>query len=57
MNLTSINLTLYQSLNQSHEKVLVLTKQLQALQVQKKDKKPATEKPETDNKTKEAKLR
>ena len=31
VNLTSIHVTLYQSLNQAQEKILVLPKQLQAL--------------------------
>ena len=51
MNLTSINLTLYQSLTQAQEAILVLYKQLQALQAQKNAKRPATEKPVTDKKT------
>ena len=41
-NLTRINLTLSQSLTQAQEKSLVLSKQLQALQVHTKTKKPAT---------------
>ena len=41
-NLTIINLTLYQSLTRSQEKILLLSKKLHALQLQKKRKKPAT---------------
>ena len=40
--LTNINLTLSQSLTQAQETILVLSKQLQALQVQTKTKTPAT---------------
>ena len=49
-NLTSINLTLSQSLTQSQETMLVLSKQLQALQAQTNSKNLATEKPATDKK-------
>ena len=49
-NLKNINLTLYQSLTQAQEIILVLYKQLQALQTKTNSKKPATEKPATDNK-------
>ena len=48
-NITSINLTLTQSLTKVQETILVISKQLKALQAQKNTKKPATEKPETDN--------
>ena len=41
-NLTIINLTLSQILTEAQEKKLVLSKQLQALQVHTKTKKPAT---------------
>ena len=56
-NLTNINLTLSQSRNQSQETILVISKQLQALQVQKNSKKPENKKPETEKKTKEYKLK
>ena len=49
-NLTSINLTLSQSLTQAQEKILVLFKQLQALQVHTKTKKPATKRTLLDKK-------
>ena len=49
-NLTSINLTLSQSLTQSQETMLVLSKQLQALHAQTNSKNLATEKPATDKK-------
>ena len=49
-NLTSINLTLSQSINQAQETILVLSKQLQELQAQTNSKKLATEKPATDKK-------
>ena len=42
VNLTSINITLSQSLTQAQEKMLMISKQLQALQVQTKTKTPAT---------------
>ena len=54
-NLTSINLTLSQSLTQVQEIILVLSKQLQALQVQTKAKTPNTNKIALDKKTKDAK--
>ena len=57
VNLTSISLTLSQSLTQEQEKILVLSKQLQALQVQTKAKTPATKRTSLDKKTKEAKLK
>ena len=41
-NLISINLTLSRSLTQAQEKILVISKQLQALQVQTKTNTPAT---------------
>ena len=47
--------TLSQSLNQAQETILVLSKQLQALQVQTKAKTPTIKKTELDKKTKEAK--
>ena len=55
VKLTSINLTLYQSLTQAQEKTLVLSKQLQALQVHTKTKKPATKRTALDQRTKDAK--
>ena len=42
VKLTSINLALFQSLTQAQEKFLVLSKQLQALQVYTKAKTPST---------------
>ena len=54
-NLTIINLALSQSLTKSQETILVIPKQLQALQVQTKAKKPNTNKIALDKKTKEAK--
>ena len=56
-NLTSINLTLSQSLTQSQETILVISNQLQALQTQAKSKTPTTEIPLLENNTKEAKLK
>ena len=53
--ITSINLTLSKRLNQAYETILVLSTQLQALQVQTKTKTPATKKTALDNKTKDAK--
>ena len=44
-NLTSINVTLYQSLTQAHAIMLVLSKQLQSLQTQEKSKTQTTERP------------
>ena len=55
-NLTNINLTLSQSLTQAQETVLVLSKQLQALQVRTK-KTPATNRTALYQKTKDAKLK
>ena len=49
-NLSRINLTLSQSHNQSQEENFVLSNQLQILQTQMNSKKPATEKPSTENK-------
>ena len=54
-NLTSINLTLSQSLTQAQETILVLSKQLQALHVHTKTKTPATKRTALDQKTKDAK--
>ena len=51
-NLTSINLTLYQSLTKSKETIMVLSKQLQALQTQAKVKTPTSEIPVLDKNTK-----
>ena len=50
-NLTSINLTLYQSLTQPKETILVLSKQLHALQVHTKTKTPSTKRTALDKKT------
>ena len=47
-NITSINLTLYQSLTKSQETILVTSEQLQDLQAQSKEKKPKTKKPSMD---------
>ena len=55
VNLTIINLTLSQILTQAQETILVLSKKLQALQVQKKTKTPATNRTSLDKKTKDAK--
>ena len=55
VNLNSINLTLLQSLNQAQEEILVLSKQLQALQVHTKAKTPSTKRTALDQKTKDAK--
>ena len=55
--LTSINLTLSQSLTQAQETVLVHSKQLESLQVHTKAKTPATKIKGLDNKTKESKLK
>ena len=52
-NLTNINLTLSQCLNQAQETILVIKKQPQALHAQSKAKKPATEKPVLDKKTRD----
>ena len=54
INLNSVNLTLSQNLTQSQETILVLSKQLPALQVQTKTKKPATKRTALDQKTKHA---
>ena len=54
-NLTSINLTLSQILTQAQETILVLSKQLQALQVHTKSKKPSTKRTALDQKTKDSK--
>ena len=54
-NLTSINLTLSQSLTQEQETILVNSKQLQELQVQTKAKTPATKRTSLDKKKKDAK--
>ena len=51
-NLTSTNLTLSQSLNQSQEKILVLSKKLQALQDHTKTKTPSTKRTALYPKTK-----
>ena len=56
-NLKSINLKLSQSLTQAQEPVLVLSKQLQELQAHTNAKKPATEKPATDTKTRDNKYK
>ena len=55
VNLISINLILSQSLTQSQETTLVISKQLQALQVHTKSKTPATNRKSLDQKTKNAK--
>ena len=49
-NLASINLTLSQSLTQAQETILVLSNQLQALQVQTKINTPATKRISLDKK-------
>ena len=49
-NLTSINLTLYQSLTQSQETIFVFSEQIQALQVHTKTKTSATTRTALDNK-------
>ena len=56
-NLVSINLTLSQSLTQAQDKMLVIYKQLQELQVHTKTKTPATKIIALDQKTKDAKLK
>ena len=56
-NLTSINLTLSQSLTQAQETILVIYKQLQALQVHTKAKTPSTNRTALDQKTKDAILK
>ena len=55
VNLTSINLTLSQSLTQEQETILVLSKQLQALQFHTKAKTPSTDRTALYQKTKDAK--
>ena len=52
-NLTSI---MSQSLTQSQETILVLSKQIQALQYQSKAKKPTTDRPLLDKKKRDNKL-
>ena len=54
-NLTIINLTLYQILTQAHETILVLSEQLQAPQVLRKTKTPATKRTAINKKIKDAK--
>ena len=54
-NLTLINLTLSQILTQAQETILVLSEQLQALQVYNKSKTPSTKRTALDQKTKDAK--
>ena len=54
-NLTSTNLTLSQSLTQEQETILVLSKQMQALQFYTKAKTPSTKSTALDKKTKDAK--
>ena len=54
-NLARINLTLSQCLNQAQETVLVLSKQLQVLQVQTKAKTPSTNRTALDKKANDAK--
>ena len=54
-NLIIINLTLSQILTQAQEIILVLSKQMQALQVHTKPKTPATKRTSLDKKTKDAK--
>ena len=49
-NLTRINLKLFQSLTQAQETILVLSKTMQALQVQTKTKTPATKRIAPDKK-------
>ena len=55
VNLSSIKLTLSQSLTQAQEIIFVLSKKLQALQVQNKAKKSPTKRTSLHKKTKEAK--
>ena len=54
-NLTSINLTLSKILTQAQKKILVLSKQLQALQDQAKANTSTTERPVLDKKTRDTK--
>ena len=56
-NLTGINLTFSQSLTQAQETILVLSKQLQVLQVHTKADTPSTKRTALDQKTKNAKLK
>ena len=56
-NLTSIKLTLSQSLTKAQEKISVLSKQLQELHAQARTKTPTTEKPVLENKTRDTKLK
>ena len=56
-NLTSTNLTLSKNLTQAQEKLLVISEQLQALQVQTKTKIPATNRTALDKKTKGVKYK
>ena len=55
VNLTSINLTLSQSLTQAKETILVLSKQLQALQVHTNTNTPSIKRTALDQKTKDDK--
>ena len=48
--LTSINLTLSQTLPQEREEIMTFSKKLQTLQAQMNSKKPSTNKPATDKK-------
>ena len=52
-NLSSINLTLSHSLTQSQETMLVISKQLQELQVQAKANTPTTERPGLEKTTRD----
>ena len=54
-NLSSINLTLSHSLTQAQETMLVISKQLQELQVQAKANTPTTEKRVLDKNTRDTK--
>ena len=56
-NLTSINITLLQIPTQAQDTILMLSKQLQALQVHTKAKTPSTKITTLDQKTKDAKLK
>ena len=56
-NITSINLTSSQSLTQAQKKILVFSKQLQALQVHTKAKKSSTKRTTLDPKTQNSKLK
>ena len=57
VNLICINLTLSQSLMQAQDTIVVLSKQLQALQTQEKEKNPTSEISVLYNKTKETKYK